>query len=134
MLVLIFSDIKERESLRPSAVEASAPLVKPANQVQAAEKDSNVSLKFAVVSFTPPDVSWYKNGKQMYDATYINVSYSNGTFYFELVMPSVQDDDSALYTCFVENQFGVSSGNLTLIVKGMLSCHSVGENQLTSSV
>ena len=119
-MLLIFSDIEERKSLPPPVVGASAPEVKPANQVQVAEKDSNVSLKFAVISFMLSNVSWYKNGKQMHDANF-TVNYSNGTFYFVLAIPSVQYIDSAFYTCFVENPYGVSSGNVTLIVKGMLA-------------
>ena len=118
-MLLIFSDIEERTSLPPPVV-ASAPEVKPANQVQVAEKDSNFSLKFAIVSFMLPNVSWYKNGKQMHDANF-TVNYSNGTFYFVLVIPFVQYIDSAFYTCFVGNPYGVSSGNVTLIVKGMVA-------------
>ncbi|XP_029201846.2 platelet-derived growth factor receptor beta-like isoform X1 [Acropora millepora] len=113
-----YPDMGERKSLPPPVVGASAPEVKPANQVQVAEKDSNVSLKFAVVSFMLSNVSWYKNGKQMHDANF-TVNYSNGTFYFVLAIPSVQYIDSAFYTCFVENPYGVSSGNVTLIVKGI---------------
>lgn len=56
----------------------------------------------------------------MHDANF-TINYSNGTFYFVLPIPSVQYIDSAFYTCFVGNPYGVSSGNVTLIVKGMLA-------------
>lgn len=64
-----------------------------------------------------PDVTWYKDGEELYNVTLIRQN-SNSTFYTELAIPSVQYKDSGLYICIVQNQFGVSSGNVTLAVKG----------------
>ena len=64
-----------------------------------------------------PDVTWYKDGEELYNVTLLRQN-SNSTFHTELAIPSVQYKDSGFYTCVVQNQFGVSSGNVTLTVKG----------------
>ncbi|XP_068734203.1 fibroblast growth factor receptor 2-like isoform X2 [Montipora capricornis] len=96
----------------------TAPNVKPLNQIQMAKTLSSATLQFIVVAFTPPDVLLYKDGERLHNATYSTwYNYSRGTFLFGFTIPSVQYNDSGFYTCFAQNRFGVSSGNVSLIVK-----------------
>ncbi|XP_068686597.1 fibroblast growth factor receptor 2-like isoform X2 [Montipora foliosa] len=98
----------------------TAPNVKPLNQIQMAKTLSSATLKFVVVAFTPPVVLLYKDGERLHNATYSTwYNYSRGTFLFGFTIPSVQYNDSGFYTCFAQNRFGVSSGNVSLIVKGI---------------
>ncbi|XP_068734206.1 fibroblast growth factor receptor 3-like isoform X1 [Montipora capricornis] len=99
---------------------ATAPDVKPLKQIQVAKQHSSANIKFVIVSITPPDFLLYKDGEKLHNATYITwYDYDYGMFRFELTIPSVQYNDSGFYTCFAQNQFGVSSGNVSLIVKGI---------------
>ena len=95
----------------------SAPDVKPTNQFKVAKKDSKVILRFVVMATALPDITWYKDGQQLYNATSIT-RHSNGTYHAQLTIASVQYNDGGFYTCKVQNQFGASSGNVTLTVKG----------------
>ena len=64
-----------------------------------------------------PDITWYKDGKQLENpgSTRYHV---NGTYIAELEVTSAQYSDSGLYTCTAQNQFGTSSANVTLAVRG----------------
>ena len=72
-----------------------------------------------------PDIIWYKDGVQLEDAGSTR-RLSNGTYKAELLITSVQYSDSGFYKCAVQNQFGVSSGNVTLTAKGELRFKPLG--------
>lgn len=80
-------------------------------------KGSNITLQFFVMSETEPDVTWYKDGKQLKDPGTIKL-YANGTYKAELLITLVQYSQNGVYTLMAQNQFGTSSANITLAVKG----------------
>lgn len=95
----------------------SVPDIKPTKQLKVAKKDSKVNLRFVVMAIALPDVTWYKDGEKLYNVTTIT-RHSNGTYLAELTITSVQYSDGGFYTCIVQNQFGLRSGNVSLTVKG----------------
>lgn len=66
-----------------------------------------------------PDITWYKDGKQLKNSGSLT-QHANGTYGVELEITSAQYSDRGLYTCTAQNQFGKSSANVTLDVKGKL--------------
>ena len=99
-------------------VDATIPDLLPLKSKILTVKDSDVSLKCLLGgSASPKDVLWYKESKEVIGGI-SSVPLPNGTYISTLDIANVQYDDSGLYTCTVRNQFGVSSGNVTLTVKG----------------
>ena len=80
-------------------------------------KGSNITLQFFVMSETEPDVKWYKDGKQLKDPGTIKL-HANGTYKAELLITLVQYSQDGVYALMAQNQFGTSSANITLAVKG----------------
>nr|XP_058973645.1 fibroblast growth factor receptor 4-like isoform X1 [Pocillopora verrucosa] len=80
-------------------------------------KGSNITLQFFVMSETEPDVTWYKDGKQLKDPGTIKL-HANGTYKAELLITLVQYSQNGVYALMAQNQFGTSSANITLAVKG----------------
>ena len=64
-----------------------------------------------------PDITWHKDGKLLENSGSLKPN-ENGTYRVELEITSAQYSDRGLYTCTAQNQFGTSSGNVTLAVKG----------------
>ena len=103
----------------------SVPDVHPANQFKEAKKDSSVNLQFVVVTTAMPDIMWYKDVKQLKSVETTLTPQANGTYNAELVIKSAQYSDGGFYMCKAQNQFGTSSGNVTLVVRGKSKdpCH-----------
>lgn len=75
-----------------------------------------------------PDITWYKDGKQLENSGSLK-PHKNGTYLVELEITSAQYSDRGLYTCIAQNQFGTSSANVTLAVKGKQIYTSEGFNK-----
>ena len=69
------------------------------------------------MSETEPDVTWYKDGKQLKDPGTIKL-HANGAYKAELLITLVQYSQDGVYALMAQNQFGTSSANITLAVKG----------------
>ena len=70
-----------------------------------------------------PDITWYKDGKQLESVKSTLKWQTNGTYLAELVIKSAQYSDGGFYMCKAQNQFGTSSGNATLAVRGEFEDH-----------
>ena len=69
------------------------------------------------MSETEPDVTWYKDGKQLKDPGTIKL-HANGAYKAELLITLVKYSQDGVYALMAQNQFGTSSANITLAVKG----------------
>ena len=98
-------------------VEGGVPDINPLNEYKETKKDSNATLQLFVMGTEEPDITWYKDGKQLKNSGSLKL-HANGTYSVELEITSAQYSDRGLYTCTAQNQFGESSANVTLAVKG----------------
>ena len=101
----------------PDLLLIGVPGITPLNQYKETKKDSNTTLQVFVMGTVEPDITWYKDGKQLESSGSTRL-HANGTYSAEFQITSAQYSDSGLYTCTAENRFGTSSANVTLAIKG----------------
>ena len=87
------------------------------NQYKDVKKDSNITLQFFIMGTAQPDIMWYKDGKRLENSGSTR-PHANGTYSAELEISLAQYSDRGVYTCTAQNQYGTTSANVTLAVKG----------------
>jgi hypothetical protein len=69
-----------------------------------------------------PKVKWYKQGAEVIPSKDFQVEeYEDGISV--LTIPEVFPDDAGEITCVAENEFGVATTAVELVVEGMLAIH-----------
>lgn len=65
---------------------------------------------------TDPEVSWFKNGDKITSTS--NIEMKNEDNFIRLVIKKSSPDDSGMYTCVAENEFGRSQVSVNMHIKG----------------
>ncbi|XP_019613602.1 PREDICTED: muscle M-line assembly protein unc-89-like [Branchiostoma belcheri] len=115
LLSSIDSGSTEDTDMFYSIDEASPPEFKSELKDIVCKEDEEVVFSCTVMGAPDPQISWYKDGKNIKPSKYFKMSYDGETA--ELTLDGAFPEDSGVYTCTARNPAGDVSKSAKLTVK-----------------
>ncbi|XP_014664077.1 PREDICTED: palladin-like [Priapulus caudatus] len=108
---------------RPSGPQVPPTFSQPVKS-QAATDGERILLEGVVTGQPTPTVTWYKDGVEITNNPYYQISYQTYNGHVSLSVVRSRLDDAGKYTCKAENPSGTSSSSAEVLVKA----HTVAPN------
>ncbi|XP_074600440.1 uncharacterized protein LOC141854581 isoform X3 [Brevipalpus obovatus] len=75
---------------------------------------TDIILEAEVAGYPSPNITWYKDGKELKDSSAITISQRDGVC--RLILKNISDNSAGIYTCKAENEAGTDETQATVTV------------------
>uniref|UniRef100_A0A493T1C8 Palladin n=1 Tax=Anas platyrhynchos platyrhynchos TaxID=8840 RepID=A0A493T1C8_ANAPP len=130
----------EKESITQSETVLCHPFINQASPPQFTQKlrsqevaeGNKVLLECRVAGNPVPDVSWFFEGKELQNFSYIQIHSGSGGLH-SLIIAEAFEDDTGRYTCLASNPLGSDSTSAEIFIEGASSTDSESESLVFKS-